>query len=76
KSPARPTPRQPEEKRLTALMQFEAFNWVDGKADAATIGRRVCAEALSAGSWYYGECTPDMVEKFFETQVKDGLLVW
>ena len=69
-------PETPEEKKLTPLMQWEAMNWVDGKTDAATIARRVCAEALSAGSWYYGECTPAMVEKFFETQARDGLIRW
>ncbi len=68
--------RPPEEKKLTALMQFEALNWVDGKTDAATIARRVCAEALSAGAWYYGECTPEMVEKFLETEARDGLITW
>ena len=67
---------EPEEKKLTPLMQWEAMNWVDGKTDAATIARRVCAEALSAGSWYYGECSPALVEKFFETQAKDGLIAW
>ncbi len=45
------------------------------KTDAATIARRVCAETLSAGAWYYGECTPEMVEKFFETEAKDGLIM-
>src|SRR5262249_53109950 len=64
------------QKKLTPLMQWEAMNWVDGKTDAATIARRVCAEALSAGSWYYGECTPALVEKFFEGQAKDGLITW
>jgi|GEM_PF-276116 len=73
---ARPAPaREPDEKKLTSLMQFEALNWVDGKTDAATIARRVCAEALSAGAWYYGECTPEMVEKYFETEARDGLIM-
>ena len=31
------------------------MNWIDGKTNAAEIARRVCAEALSAGWWYYGE---------------------
>ena len=56
-----------------ALMQWEAMNWATGKSDAATIARRVCAEALSAGSWYYGDCSPEMVERFFETQAKRRL---
>jgi hypothetical protein len=76
KSRGKPPRIEPEGKRLSGLMQSEAMNWVDGKTDAATISRRVCAEALSAGSWYYGECTPEMVEKFFETQAKDGLITW
>ncbi len=76
KSAAKPGPPEPEEKRLTPLMQWEAMNWVDGRTDAATIARRVCAEALSAGSWYYGDCTPEMVEKFFEREAKDGLIAW
>jgi hypothetical protein len=33
-------------------------------------------EALSAGAWYYGGCTPEMVEKFFETEARDGLITW
>jgi hypothetical protein len=75
KPPLTPAPaREPDEKKLTSLMQFEAMNWVDGKTDAATIARRVCAEALSAGAWYYGECTPELVEKFFEVQTRDGLI--
>jgi hypothetical protein len=71
--PERP---EPEETRLTPLMQWEAMNWVDGKTDGATIARRVCAEALSAGLWYYGACTPETVERFFEAQAKDGLITW
>jgi peptidase M28-like protein len=76
KSTAKPAPPEPEEKRLTPLMQWEAMNWVDGKTDAATIARRVCSEALSAGSWYYGDCTTEMVERFFEREAKDGLIAW
>jgi hypothetical protein len=62
--------------KLSNLMQFAVMNGIDGKADAGEIARRVGAEALSAGSWYYGEATPEMVEKFLETQAKDGLIVW
>jgi hypothetical protein len=57
-------------------MKSEAMNWIDGKTSAAEIARRVCAEALSAGWWYYGEATPAGVEKYLEQQVKDGLIVW
>jgi Peptidase family M28 len=76
KAPAKPVPLEPEEKRLMPLMQWEAMNWVDGRTDAATIARRVCAEALSAGSWYYGDCTTEMVEKFLEREADDGLIAW
>jgi hypothetical protein len=61
---------------LSPLMATEAMNWADGRTSAAEIARRVCAEALSAGWWYYGEATPELVEKFFEKQVKDGLITW
>ncbi len=65
-----------DETGLSPLMKTEAMNWVDGRTSAADIARRVCAEALSAGRWYYGEATPALVEKFLETQVKDGLVAW
>ena len=35
------------------------MNRVDGKTNAADIARAVCAEALSAGWWYYGKTTPE-----------------
>jgi hypothetical protein len=57
-------------------MATEAMNWADGRTSAADIARRVCAEALSAGWWYYGEATPELVEKFFDKQARDGLIVW
>jgi hypothetical protein len=57
-------------------MEFETLNWIDGKTDAATIARRVCAEALAAGAWYYGAATPEMVEAFLERAVRDGLIRW
>ena len=52
------------------------MNRVDGKTNAAEIARAVCAEALSAGWWYYGKTTPELVEKYLTRQVKDGLLAW
>jgi hypothetical protein len=76
KSGRKPPAGEPPAPALSPILQFEVFNWVDGTANAAEIARRVHAEALSAGRWYYGEATPSMVEKFLETQVKDGLLIW
>ncbi len=71
-----PGQAEPEPVTLSPLMGTAAMAWVDGKTNAAEIARRVCAEALSAGWWYYGETTPALVEQFLETQVKDGLIAW
>ncbi len=78
KPPAKPMPVPDEDElpRLSPLMQSEAMNWIDGTTSAAEIARRVCAEALAAGWWYYGEATPELVESFFEKQARDGLTVW
>ncbi len=70
------TATAPDEKILSPLMRAAAMSWIDGKLDAAEIARRVCAEALSAGWWYYGETTPELVEKFFTEQARDGLIAW
>ncbi len=72
----RPAAPPPDEKTMSPIMQFATMNWIDGKRDAAEIARRVQAEALSAGAWYYGDVTPELVEKFFERQAKDGLIAW
>ena len=69
-------PPPPEEPKLTSLMSFAAMNWIDGKRNAAEIFRRMQAESLSAGTWYYGDVTPELVESFFEKQAKDGLIKW
>jgi hypothetical protein len=73
KNAAAPEDDGPE---LSPLMATEAMSWIDGKTSAAEIAHRVCAEALSAGHWYYGKATPGMVEKFLDKQVKDGLIAW
>ena len=72
----RAAPPAADPRALTPIMQFAVMNWIDGKRDAAEIARRVEAEATSAGSWYYGEVTPELVERFLERQAKDGLIVW
>jgi Peptidase family M28 len=78
KKPATPAtpPAAEEAEKLSPLMQAAVMNRVDGKTNAADIARSVCAEALSAGWWYYGKTTPDLVEKFLAKQAKDGLVVW
>jgi hypothetical protein len=73
KVPAAPAAETP---KLSPLMESAVMNWVDGRTDAATIARRVCAEAMAAGAWYYGVTTPELVEKFLEEQARDGLIVW
>lgn len=65
-----------DDSGLSPLMESEAMSWIDGKTTAAEIARRVCAEALSAGRWYYGNATPALVEKFLERQATDGLIAW
>jgi hypothetical protein len=62
--------------KLSPLMGSAAMSWIDGNTNAAEIARRVCAEALSAGWWYYGETTPALVEKFLQERVADGLIAW
>ena len=77
KKPAGSTPSSDDEgEKLSPLMEAAVMNRIDGKTNAADIARAVCAEALSAGWWYYGKTTPELVEKFLAKQVKDGLAVW
>jgi len=77
KKPASPAaPSDDEAEKLSPLMEAAVMNRIDGKTNAADIARSVCAEALSAGWWYYGKTTPELVEKFLTKQVQDGLAVW
>ena len=39
---------------LHRLMQFEVYNFADGKRTALEVYEAVAAEALAAGRWYYG----------------------
>ncbi|HEY7114519.1 MAG TPA: M28 family peptidase [Thermoanaerobaculia bacterium] len=75
-APAALPPDNDKGPRLSPLLEFETLNWIDGKTDAGTIARRVCAEALAAGRWYYGDATPEMVEAFLEREVRDGRVRW
>ena len=59
--------------KLSPLMETEAMNWSTARRTRPRSLARVCAEALSAGWWYYGKTTPELVEKFLEQQAKDGL---
>jgi hypothetical protein len=68
--------KEEKERKLHRQMEVEIMNLVDGQRDAAAITRFIAAEAAAAGRWYYGEVTPELVEKFLEEQAKDGLVVW
>ena len=43
---------------LHAMMQFEVYNFADGRRSALEVYEAVAAEALSAGRWYYGNGDP------------------
>ena len=73
---AAPARTDDDSPKLSALMGTAAMAWIDGKTNAAEIARRVCAEALAAGWWYYGETTPAMVERYLQQQAADGLIAW
>jgi hypothetical protein len=57
---------------LHATMQFEAFNFADGKRSAFEVYEAVAAEALSAGEWYYGRVTPADVLEALNRGTKAG----
>jgi hypothetical protein len=57
---------------LHAMMRFEALNFADGRRNAYEVYEAVTAEALSAGTWYYGQVTPAEVLKVLEDATKAG----
>ena len=59
---------------LHPLMSFEALNFADGQRTAWEVYEAVAAEALSAGSWYYGTVTPDAVRAVLDAAVEAGVL--
>jgi hypothetical protein len=61
-------------KGLHAMMAFEAVNFVDGRRNAYEVYEAVAAEALSAGSWYYGEVRPADVMSLLEKASEAGIL--
>jgi hypothetical protein len=66
-----------EVKRVGGLhreMQAEVFNFADGKRSALEIYEAVSAEALSAGSWYYGTVTSADVQEALDRAAKAGAL--
>jgi len=57
---------------LHAIMQFEVFNFADGKRNAFDVYEAVAAEALGAGEWYYGKVAPADVLEALNRAVKAG----
>jgi hypothetical protein len=59
---------------LHPMMQFEVYNFTDGRRSALEVYEAVAAEALSAGRWYYGKVTPAAVADALERAAKAGAL--
>ena len=57
---------------LHSMMQFEIYNFADGRRSALEVHEAVAAEALAAGRWYYGAPTPAEVKEALERAVKAG----
>ena len=59
---------------LHPTMRTELLNFVDGKRSYYAIYKAVKAEALSAGSWYYGTVTLEDVAKILDANIKSGAM--
>ena len=57
---------------LHPMMQFEAYNFADGRRTVLEVQEAVAAEALAAGKWYYGSPTPAEVKEALERARKAG----
>jgi hypothetical protein len=60
---------------LHGLMRDEAYNFVDGQRSYYDIYKAVRAEAMAAGSWYYGTVALEDVVKLLDSAVEAGALV-
>jgi hypothetical protein len=54
------------------MMQFEVYNFADGRRTAWDVYEAVAAEALSAGEWYYGQVRPADVLDALEKAARAG----
>jgi hypothetical protein len=59
---------------LHGLMRDEVYNFVDGKRSYYDIYKAVRAEALAAGSWYYGEVSLAAVTGLLDAAIAGGVL--
>jgi len=57
---------------LHRMMQFEAYNFADGKRSALEVYDAVAAEALAAGRWYYGVVRPSDVREALDRAARAG----
>ncbi|MFB0519472.1 MAG: M28 family peptidase [Acidobacteriota bacterium] len=61
-------------RELHNLMSYEILNFVDGKNSYLDIFNAVSAESLSAGEFYYGKVTLEMVEECLNNALEAGLI--
>jgi hypothetical protein len=59
---------------LHPIMAYEILNFVDGKNCYLANFSAVSAEALSAGEYYYGKVTLEMVEQFLNNALEAGII--
>ena len=59
---------------LHGMMRFEVLNFADGRRNAYEIYEAVASEALSAGTWYYGEVKPTDVMALLDKAAEAGIL--
>jgi hypothetical protein len=59
---------------LHPIMSYEILNFVDGKNCYLAIYSAVSAEALSAGEYYYGTVTLEMVEEHLNNALEAGII--
>ncbi len=61
--------------KLHGMMRDEVYNFVDGKRSYYEIFKAVRAEALAAGSWYYGEVSLADVSGLLDAAAAAGALL-
>jgi hypothetical protein len=59
---------------LHGMMAFEVLNFADGRRNAYEIYEAVAAEALSAGTWYYGEVRAADVLALLDKAAEAGIV--
>ena len=57
---------------LHRMMEFETYNFADGRRTALDVYEAVAAEALAAGPWYYGTVAASDVREALERAARAG----